>query len=161
MAAVCVCLVLRHEWQPVWAQQKQARCAAQCWRCCWQPALARCRPPAPCLALPLRLRRPAAKTERLKQAKTEAEREIAAFKAEREAEFKRKVGRSCWLPRDLGPARCWRPRACRLFLAGCTRAGRWAAPVLDQPVVPLAASVAAAQLSAHPAGHVLNSPCKP
>ncbi|EFN56352.1 hypothetical protein CHLNCDRAFT_57605 [Chlorella variabilis] len=32
-----------------------------------------------------------AKTERLKQAKTEAEREIAAFKAEREAEFKRKV----------------------------------------------------------------------
>ena len=32
-----------------------------------------------------------AKTERLKQAKDEAEREIASFKAEREAEFKRKV----------------------------------------------------------------------
>ena len=33
----------------------------------------------------------AAKTDRLKQAKDEAEREIAAFKAEREAEFKGKV----------------------------------------------------------------------
>lgn len=34
---------------------------------------------------------PAAKAERLKQAKEEAEREIATYKAEREAEFKRKV----------------------------------------------------------------------
>lgn len=33
----------------------------------------------------------AAKTERLKQAKDEAEREIIAYKREREAEFKRKV----------------------------------------------------------------------
>ncbi|KAI3426227.1 hypothetical protein D9Q98_008603 [Chlorella vulgaris] len=32
-----------------------------------------------------------AKTERLKQAKDEAEREIIAYKREREAEFKRKV----------------------------------------------------------------------
>ncbi|KAL4438188.1 hypothetical protein ABPG77_010549 [Micractinium sp. CCAP 211/92] len=32
-----------------------------------------------------------AKADRLKQAKDEAEREIAAFKAEREADFKRKV----------------------------------------------------------------------
>ncbi|PSC70388.1 transmembrane ATPase [Micractinium conductrix] len=32
-----------------------------------------------------------AKSDRLKQAKEEAEREIAAFKAEREADFKRKV----------------------------------------------------------------------
>ena len=34
---------------------------------------------------------PAAKADRLKQAKGEAEREISAFKAEREAEFRRKV----------------------------------------------------------------------
>lgn len=32
-----------------------------------------------------------AKTDRLKQAKDEAEREIAAYKTEREAEFRRKV----------------------------------------------------------------------
>jgi hypothetical protein len=33
----------------------------------------------------------AAKADRLKQAKAEAEREIAAYKTEREEEFKRKV----------------------------------------------------------------------
>ena len=37
----------------------------------------------------------AAKTERLKQAKDEAEREIGSYKAERDAEFRRKVRGGC------------------------------------------------------------------
>ena len=40
----------------------------------------------------------AAKADRLKQAKDEAEREIGAFKAEREAEFRRKVRPHCDKP---------------------------------------------------------------
>lgn len=48
-------------------------------------------PLAGLLAESRHLRTSAAKAERLRQAKTEAEREIADFKAEREAEFKRKV----------------------------------------------------------------------
>lgn len=57
-----------------------------------------CRPPTRCpgaalpTALPTACCLPAAKADRLKQAKEEAEREIAAFKAERETEFRSKVG---------------------------------------------------------------------
>lgn len=52
------------------------------------------RPSSPNLLLPLL----AAKADRLKQAKDEAEREIAAFKAEREADFKRKASGHAGMP---------------------------------------------------------------
>ena len=73
------------------------RCAPAC-----RAAAASLPPPAAICAMPrppphalpvalIALYHAAAKTDRLKQAKDEAEREIAVFKSEREAEFKGKV----------------------------------------------------------------------
>jgi hypothetical protein len=64
-----------------------------------------------------------AKSARLKQAKEEAEREIAEYRSQMEAEFQRKVAEVCHLP--IGPRLCARLQGMILLLCCSHFSEQW------------------------------------